>query len=119
MIEYNRLILSGNLTRDPEIKEIGNDRLICNLGLAVNNKYRNPESGNYEEEVCFIDVAVFGGQAKFCGQYMKKGSQVLIEGRLRHQEWTDKNGNERVKHSMVAENVQFGSSLKDQNNNQE
>jgi len=107
MSSYNRVILIGNLTRDPELKYTAKGSAIAKIGLAVNRKWKS-EAGEAKEEVTFIDVDAFGRTAENVGQYMKKGSSILIEGRLRLDQWEDKQtGQKRSRLAVVADGVQF------------
>jgi len=110
MAGYNRTVLVGNLTRDPEYKQLNSGQAVCRLGLAVNRQYKNRQTGEFVQEVCFIDIDVWGAQAESCRQYLQKGRQVLIEGRLKLDSWEDQNGQSRSKHSVVADRVVFLSS---------
>lgn len=107
MASYNRVVLVGNLTRDPEYKQLASGQGVCRLGLAVNRQFKNRQSGDMVQEVCFIDIDVWGPQAESCRQYLQKGRQVLIEGRLKFDTWEDTNGQTRSKHIIVAERVVF------------
>ena len=107
MASLNKVFLLGNLTRDPDFRGLPNGQSVCTLGLAVNRRFVN-SSGQEQEESCFVDVAVWGKAANNCRQYLSKGSQVMVEGRLRLETWDDRNGGgRRSKLSVVAENVQF------------
>lgn len=110
MAGYNRIIMVGNLTRDPDYKQLANGQAVCRLGIASNRQFRNKQSGDMVQEVCYIDVDVWGPQADSCRQYLAKGRQVLIEGRLKFDTWQDQEGNTRSKHSIVADRVVFLSS---------
>jgi single-strand DNA-binding protein len=105
---YNKIILVGNLTRDPEMRYTPQGTSVCNFGLAVNRKYKQGEET--KEEVTFINIVVFGRQADVCGQYLNKGSSVLIEGRLQERRWETEDGQKRSRHEVVAQNVRFLSS---------
>jgi len=107
MAGYNRIVLVGNLTRDPEYKQLSSGQAVCRLGLAVNRQYKNRQTGDFVQEVCFIDIDVWGAQAESCRQYLQKGRQVLIEGRLKLDQWEDQSGQTRSKHSVVADRVVF------------
>ena len=107
MAGYNRTVLVGNLTRDPEYKQLNSGQAVCRLGLAVNRQYKNRQTGEFVQEVCFIDIDVWGAQAESCRQYLQKGRQVLVEGRLKLDNWEDQNGQSRSKHSVVADRVVF------------
>ncbi len=104
---YNRLIMIGNLTRDPEYKQLPSGQGVCQLGLASNRQYRNKQTGSMVQEVCFVDVDVFGPQAESCNQYLQKGRPVLVEGRLKFDTWETAEGQRRSKHSIVADRVVF------------
>ena len=104
MGDMNRVFLMGRLTRDPEIKYTGGGLAICEIGLAVNSKRKSGD--DWVEEVTFIDVTVFGRQAETSNEYLAKGRQVLIEGRLKLDQW-EKDGQKRSKLSVVAERVNF------------
>lgn len=102
---FNKVILMGNLTRDPELRYTPQGTSVCNFGIAVNRKYKQAEE--VKEEVTFINIVVFGKQADTCGQYLNKGSAVLIEGRLQERRWETEDGKKRSKHEVVAQNVRF------------
>jgi single-strand DNA-binding protein len=107
MASFNKVILVGNLTRDPELRYTPKGMAIAKLGLAVNRVWRN-EAGETKEEVTFVDVDAFGKQAETIGQYLKKGRPILVEGRLRLDQWDDKQtGQKRSKLGVVMENFQF------------
>ena len=107
MASFNKVILVGNLTRDPELRYTPNGKAIAKIGLAVNRTWTS-EAGEKKEEVTFVDVDTFGRTAENVGQYMRKGSPILIEGRLRLDQWDDKQtGQKRSKLGVVAETVQF------------
>lgn len=107
MANFNKVILMGNLTRDPELKTLQGGNSVCNLGLAVNRTWRD-QQGNKQEEVTFIDVVVWGKTAENCNQYLSKGRPVFIEGRLQMDQWEDREtGQRRSKLKVVAERVQF------------
>jgi single-strand DNA-binding protein len=108
MASYNRVVLVGNLTRDPEYRQLnGSGQAVCRLGLAVNRQFKNKQSGSMVQEVLYIDIDVWGAQAESCRQYLQKGRPVLVEGRLKLDSWQDQAGNQRSKHSVVAERVVF------------
>ncbi len=107
MAGFNRIIMVGNLTRDPEYKQLASGQAVCRLGLAANRQFRNRQTGQLTQEVCFVDVDVWGQQAETSKQYLTKGRSVLIEGRLKLDTWQDQEGNQRSKHSIVADRVVF------------
>ena len=107
MASFNKVILVGNLTRDPELRYTPKGMAIAKIGLAINRSWKT-ETGETKEEVTFVDVDVFGRTAENVGQYMRKGRPILIEGRLRLDQWDDKQtGQKRSKLGVVAETVQF------------
>lgn len=107
MASLNKVILIGNLTREPEIRYTPKGSAVCDLGLAVNRRYTT-ESGERQEEVTFLDVVLWGKQAELAGQYLHKGRPVFIEGRLQMDTWEDKaSGQKRSKVKVVCENMQF------------
>jgi single-strand DNA-binding protein len=97
----------GNLTRDPELKQLSTGQNVCRFGLASNRQFKNKQTGNLVQEVCFIDVDVWGAQAEPCKNFLQKGKLVLVEGRLKLDSWQDNEGNRRSKHSIVADRVTF------------
>jgi single-strand DNA-binding protein len=107
MASYNRVIIMGNLTRDPDHRQIASGQSVCRLGLASNRQFKNRQTGAMVQEVCFVDVDVWGAQADSCNQYLQKGRPVLVEGRLKLDTWVDNDGQRRSKHSIVADRVTF------------
>lgn len=107
MASFNKVILMGNLTRDPELRYTPSGTAIAKLGLAVNRVWRDAE-GQQKEEVTFVDVDAFGKQAETLGQYMQKGRPILVEGRLKLDQWEDKNtGQNRSRLGVVLERFSF------------
>lgn len=106
MASYNKVTLVGNLTRDPELKQVGSAPM-CRLGLATNRQFKNKQTGTIVQDVCFVDVTIWGNRAETCHKHLKKGRSVLVEGHLKFDEWKDQAGQSRSKHSIVAENVVF------------
>ena len=107
MPNYNKVILMGNLTRDPEVKYTSGGTAIAKLGMAINRTWTNKE-GEKQEETTFVDVDAFGRQAEVIGQYLKKGRPVMIEGRLKLDQWDDKQtGQKRSKLGVTLEGFQF------------
>src|SRR3990170_400438 len=102
---FNKIILIGNLTRDPELRYTPQGTSVCNFGIAVNRRYK--QGDEVKDEVTFINVVVFGKQADTCGQYLNKGSAVLVEGRLQERRWETEDGQKRSKYKVVAQNVRF------------
>jgi single-strand DNA-binding protein len=105
--DFNRIIMIGNLTRDPELRQLPSGQNVCRLSIASNRQFKNRQSGQMIQEVCYIDVDVWGAQAESTNQYLKKGRPVLIEGRLKLDSWKDAEGQSRSKHSIVADRVVF------------
>jgi len=107
MANFNKVILAGNLTRDPEVRYTPKGTAIAKLGLAINRTWKN-EAGETKEEVTFVDVDAFGRTAEVISQYLKKGRPILIEGRLRYETWDDKQtGQKRSKLGVVLDSFQF------------
>jgi single-strand DNA-binding protein len=117
MANYNRVIMIGNLTRDPDYKQLTSGQAICRFGLASNRQFKNKQTGTMTQEVCFVDIDVWGVQADNCNQFLRKGSSVLVEGRLKFDSWQDAEGNRRTKHAVVAERVTFLSTMQSQSQN--
>lgn len=104
-MSYNKIILVGNLTRDIELRYSQGGMGIANTGLATSRKFT--ANGEKKEEVCFVDITFFGRSAEVSNQYLRKGSKILIEGRLNFEQWVDKDGQKRSKHSVVVEVMQM------------
>jgi len=107
MASLNRVLLIGNLTRDPELRYIPSGTAVAKFGVAVNREYTDKTSGEKKENTCFVDITVWGRQAETCNQYLSKGRPVFIEGRLEYSTWETKEGDKRNKLEVVAERVQF------------
>jgi len=104
---YNKVILMGNLTRDPQLKYLPSQTAVAEFGLAMNRKFKSA-SGEDREEVTFVDCAAFGRTGEVINQYFQKGKPIFIEGRLKYDQWEDKQGGgKRSKMSVVVENFQF------------
>jgi len=106
MASYNRIVLMGNLTRDPQLSYTPANTAVCKFGIATNRKW-NDREGNTREDVCFVDCTLFGRGGEVFNQYMSKGRSVLIEGRLSLNQWTTPEGDKRSKHEVVVENFTF------------
>jgi len=107
MANFNKVILAGNLTRDPELRYTPKGMAIAKFGLAINRTWKS-ESGESKEEVTFVDIDAFGRTAENIGQYFKKGRPILIEGRLKLDQWDDKqSGQKRSRLGVVLETFQF------------
>ncbi len=107
MAGYNRIVLVGNLTREPELKYIASGKALCKVGLAVNKKFKR-QDGSYSDEVLYVDCVCWEKTAENVAQYLHKGSQVLVEGRLTFSTWEAKEGGgKRSKHEVNVDQVQF------------
>ncbi len=103
---FNRVIMVGNLTRDPELRYMPSGGAVCTTGIATNRKFKK-QDGTPGEEVCFIDITFFGRTAEIANQYLNRGKKILVEGRLKLDQWTDQNGAKRSKHSVIVDNMQM------------
>lgn len=107
MASFNQIILVGNLTRDPQLRFLPNSTALCEFGLAVNEKYKT-KSGEERENVLFVDCVAWGKQGETINQYMRKGSAILVSGKLKLETWEDKNGGgKRSKHTVSVDSFQF------------
>lgn len=107
MSNYNRVILAGKLTRDPEIRHTPKGAAVCKIGIAINRKWKDAD-GQSREEATFVDVDAFGKQAEVIGQYLKKGRAILLEGRLKLDQWDDKQtGQKRSRLGVILESFSF------------
>jgi single-strand DNA-binding protein len=105
---FNKVILAGNLTRDPELRYTPSGTAIAKFGLAVNRKWKDSQTNEMKEEVTFVDIDAFGRQAETIGQYLKKGRPILIEGRLKLDQWDDKQTQQkRSRLGVVLESFNF------------
>ncbi|MEA2440191.1 MAG: single-strand DNA-binding protein [Thermoleophilaceae bacterium] len=102
----NRVVLTGNLTRDPELRSTGSGMSVCSLRIATNSR-RKDGSGNWVEKPNYFDVTVWGAQGENCAQYLSKGRPVAVDGRLDWREWQDQQGNKRQSIDIIADSVQF------------
>ena len=105
MATLNRVFLMGNLTRDPEVRYVPSGTAVADLRMAMNRKYRTA-GGEERDEPCYVNVVVWGKQGEACGQYLGKGSPLLVEGRLQYEEW-EKDGRKNSRLRVVADRVQF------------
>lgn len=101
----NKIIVIGHLTRNPELRYTPNGTPVTALGLATSRKYKQDDE--LKEDVCFVDVVVFGKKAEHCGQYLTKGSGIIVDGRLQQRRWETEDGQKRSKHEIVAQTVTF------------
>ncbi len=107
MANINRVTITGNLTRDPELRSTGGGMSVCKLGVAVNHRQKNQQTGEWEEKPNFFDVTVFGSQGENCATYLSKGRPVAVDGRLAWSSWENQDGQKRSKVEIIANVVQF------------
>jgi len=113
----NRVVLTGNLTRDPELRTFPDSgNAVCSMRLACNGRRKNNQSGQWEDQPNYFDITVWGAQGENCAKYLTKGRPVAIDGRLQWREWQDKEGNKRQSVDIIAESVQFLGSREDGGN---
>lgn len=107
MVGYNKVMLMGHLTRDPQLKTLSNETVVAEFGLACNRKYKGAD-GEEKQDTTFVDCSAFGRTAEVIGEWCAKGKPIFVEGRLKYDTWDDKNGGgKRSKLSIVVENFQF------------
>ena len=114
-MSFNKTILMGNLTRDPEIRSLPSGATVTNFGLAVNETWTDKASGEKREEVCFVDVDAWGRQGEVVLEYFSKGKPILIEGKLKFRQWEAEDGGKRSKHSITLDRFSFVGSKNDSN----
>lgn len=102
MSSYNRVIIMGNLTRDPEVKQLPSGTTVAELGIAVNDRVK--KNNEWVDETCFVDVTLFGRTAEIADQYLRKGNSTLIEGRLKYESW-EKDGQKRTKIKVLGDKL--------------
>ena len=105
MANFNKVILLGNLTRDVELRHTQGGQALAKFGMAINRKYT--VNGEQKETTCFVDLTAWGKQAELLNQYVRKGSQLFVEGRLEYSTWEAQDGGKRSKLEVVVENFQF------------
>ena len=105
MASVNKVFLMGNLTRDPELRFTSNGSAVAGFGMAINRRYK--QGDEWKEEVCFVDITVWGKQAENCAEYLSKGRPVFVEGYLKLNSWETDSGEKRNKLEVVALTVQF------------
>jgi single-strand DNA-binding protein len=105
-VAINRVLLGGNLTRDPQVRFLANEQAVANFGLAINRRFKGSD-GQMKDEVTFVDIEAWGRTAELVGQYLTKGRACFVEGRLKLDSWDDKDGQKRQKLKVVADSVQF------------
>ena len=103
----NRVVLTGNLTRDPELRSTASGMSVCSLRIASNTRRKNQATGEWEDKPNFFDVTVWGAKGENCARFLAKGRPVALDGRLEWREWQDQQGNNRQSVEIVADNVQF------------
>ena len=103
----NTVVVTGNLTRDPELRNLPSGTAVCKMRVAVNTRRKNGSTGEWEDKPNYFDVTVWGAQGENCATYLSKGRPVAIQGRLEWREWDDKQGNKRQSVEIIAESVQF------------
>ncbi len=108
-MSINRVVISGNLTRDPEVRTTQSGMPVMSLGIAVNDRRRNSQTGDWEDYANFIDCTMFGNRAQNVANYLSKGSKVTIEGKLRWSQW-ERDGQKRSKIEVIVDDIDFGSS---------
>lgn len=106
MASLNKVFIVGNLTKDPELRFVPSGQAVANMRVATNRKWK-AASGEWKDETCYVGVVVWGKSAEACGEYLKKGSPCLVEGRLHNREWTTEAGEKRSVLEITAERVQF------------
>ena len=114
MIELNKVLLVGRLTRDPELKYIPSGTAVCEMRIASDRRYYDRNAGENKKDTLFINVTAWGKTAEFCNEYMNKGKGIFVEGRLKLETWKDKDGNNRERISINADRVSFGESKAEQ-----
>jgi single-strand DNA-binding protein len=103
----NRVVLTGNLTRDPELRSLPSGMSVCSLRVACNTRRKNNSSGEWEDKPNYFDVTVWGAQGENCARFLAKGRPIALDGRLEWREWQDKEGNTRQSIDIIADSVQF------------
>ena len=107
MANLNKILLIGNLTRDPQLSYLPSQTPVVEFGLATNRKWTDKASGEQREDTCFVDCRCYGRSAETLNKYMRKGNQLFVEGRLQLDSWTTQDGQRRSKHRVFVENFQF------------
>ena len=106
MASFNKVILMGNMTRDPQLSYLPSNTPVVEFGLAVNRKFKK-QDGSQGEEVCFVDCQIFGKRAEVINKYFKKGNPIFVEGRLKLDQWQAQDGSKRSRHRVFVENFEF------------
>lgn len=108
-MSINRVVLSGNLTRDPEVRTTQSGMPVMSLGIAVNDRRKNSQTGEWEDYANFVDCTMFGNRAQNVSQYLSKGQRVMIDGKLRYSQW-ERDGQKRSKIEVIVDELEFMSS---------
>ena len=106
-MSINRVTISGNLTRDPELRSTSSGMAVLKLGVAVNDRRKNQSSGEWEDVPNFVDVTIFGARAEALSRFLSKGQKVAIDGKLRWSQWETQQGDKRSKLEVIADEVEF------------
>ena len=114
MASYNKVILMGNLTRDPEVKFLPSGTAVANFGLAMNETYTDQQTGEKKESACFVDVEAWGRQAEIVGEYFSKGRPILVEGSLKYDSWEAEDGTKRNRLKVRLMRFQFVGGRRDE-----
>lgn len=114
---FNKVVLVGNLTRDIELRYAQSGSAIANTAIATSRKFT--QNGEKKEEVCFMDITFFGRSAEVANQYLRRGSKILVEGRLKFDQWVDQSGGKRSKHTIIVETMQMMDSKADNQSQQQ
>jgi single-strand DNA-binding protein len=107
MANINRVVIEGNLTRDPELRQLAGGNSVCKLRVAVNERVKDRESGQWSDKPNYFDVTVWGAQGESCNRYLTKGSGIMVDGRLSWREWDAQDGTKRQSVEIIAENTRF------------
>jgi single-strand DNA-binding protein len=107
MANINRVVISGNLTKDPELRQLPSGNSVCKLRMAVNTRIKDRDSGQWTDRPNYFDVTVWGGQGESVARYLSRGSGLLVDGRLEWREWDAQDGTKRQAVEIIAENTQF------------
>ncbi len=106
-MSINRVMISGNLTRDPELRATGSGMSVLKLGVAVNDRRKNSKTGEWEDTPNFVDVTIFGNRGEALSRFLSKGTKVAIEGKLRWSQWESSDGSKRSKLEVIADEIEF------------
>ena len=112
-MSINRVLISGNLTRDPETRRTAGGTAVLSFGVAVNDRAKNQQTGEWEDRPNFVDCVMFGTRAEAVGRYLSKGSKVAIEGKLRWSQWQAQDGSKRSKIEVIVDEIEFMSRRED------